>query len=163
MAEKINTQAEQGATGRVVRIVGVVVDVEFPADAMPAIYNALTVHADSPIGTIDTVLEVQTHLPGHVVRTVAMSSTDGLTRGAAAVDTGSPIRMPVGPNTLGRIWNVLGQPVDGKPMPEIEQWMPIHHPAPAYATLATKTEIFETGIKVIDLIEPYVKGGKTGL
>ncbi len=163
MAENITTQAEQGATGRIVRIVGAVVDVEFPADAMPAIYNALTVHASTPIGDVDTVLEVQTHLPGHLVRTVAMSSTDGLTRGTAAVDTGSPIKMPVGPNTLGRIWNVLGQPVDGKPMPEVENWMPIHHPAPAYETLATKTEIFETGIKVIDLIEPYVKGGKTGL
>ena len=163
MAENTVISAEQGATGRIVRIVGAVVDVEFPADQMPAIYNALTVHATTAIGEVDTVLEVQTHLPGHLVRTVAMSSTDGLTRGTAAVDTGSPIKMPVGPNTLGRIWNVLGQPVDGKPMPEIEQWMPIHHPAPAYETLATRTEIFETGIKVIDLIEPYVKGGKTGL
>ncbi len=163
MAENITTSAEQGVEGRIVRVVGAVVDVEFPADAMPAIYNALTVHAETPIGEIDTVLEVQSHLPGHLVRTVAMSSTDGLTRGTIAIDTGSPIKMPVGPNTLGRIWNVLGQPVDGKPMPEIEDWMPIHHPAPAYETLSTTTEIFETGIKVIDLIEPYVKGGKTGL
>ncbi|MDO5116983.1 MAG: F0F1 ATP synthase subunit beta, partial [Eggerthellaceae bacterium] len=164
MAETTNTaSANQGAVGRIVRIVGAVVDVEFPPDQMPAIYNALTVHANTPIGEIDTVLEVQTHLPGDLVRTVAMSSTDGITRGVEAVDTGAPIKMPVGPNTLGRIWNVLGQPVDDKPMPEIEQWMPIHHPAPAYETLATSTEIFETGIKVIDLIEPYVKGGKTGL
>ena len=164
MAETTNTaSANQGATGRIVRIVGAVVDVEFPPDRMPAIYNALTVHANTPIGEVDTILEVQTHLPGDLVRTVAMSSTDGLTRGVEAVDTGSPIKMPVGPNTLGRIWNVLGQPVDDKPMPDIEQWMPIHHPAPAYETLATSTEIFETGIKVIDLIEPYVKGGKTGL
>ena len=164
MAETTNTaSAGQGAVGRIVRIVGAVVDVEFPPDQMPAIYNALTVHANTPIGEIDTVLEVQTHLPGDLVRTVAMSSTDGITRGVEAIDTGAPIKMPVGPNTLGRIWNVLGQPVDDKPMPEIEQWMPIHHPAPAYETLATSTEIFETGIKVIDLIEPYVKGGKTGL
>ena len=164
MAETTNTaSATQGAVGRIVRIVGAVVDVEFPPDQMPAIYNALTVHANTPIGEIDTVLEVQTHLPGDLVRTVAMSSTDGITRGVEAIDTGAPIKMPVGPNTLGRIWNVLGQPVDDKPMPEIEQWMPIHHPAPAYETLATSTEIFETGIKVIDLIEPYVKGGKTGL
>ena len=164
MAETTNTaSANQGAVGRIVRIVGAVVDVEFPPEQMPAIYNALTVHANTPIGEIDTVLEVQTHLPGDLVRTVAMSSTDGITRGVEAVDTGAPIKMPVGQNTLGRIWNVLGQPVDDKPMPEIEQWMPIHHPAPAYETLATSTEIFETGIKVIDLIEPYVKGGKTGL
>jgi len=157
------TAAEQGATGRIVRIVGAVVDVEFPSDQMPAIYNALKVHAQTPIGEMDTILEVQSHLEGDLVRTVAMSSTDGMVRGLEAVDTGSPIKMPVGPNTLGRIWNVIGEPVDGKPMPEIEAWMPIHHPAPAYETLTTSTEIFETGIKVIDLIEPYVKGGKTGL
>ena len=163
MAETIEKAAKQGAVGRIVRIVGAVVDVEFPPDAMPAIYNALTVNAKTPMGEISTILEVQTHLPGDLVRTVAMSSTDGLVRGVEAVDTGSPIMMPVGPNTLGRIWNVMGEPVDGKPMPEIDQWMPIHHPAPAFETLTTTTEIFETGIKVIDLIEPYVKGGKTGL
>ena len=159
----INETAAKGATGRIVRIVGAVVDVEFPPEQMPAIYNALTVNAKTPIGEVNTVLEVQTHLPGDLVRTVAMSSTDGLVRGIEAVDTGAPIKMPVGPNTLGRIWNVMGEPVDGKPMPEIDEWMPIHHPAPAYETLTTTTEIFETGIKVIDLIEPYVKGGKTGL
>ena len=97
------------------------------------------------------MLEVQTHLPGDLVRTVAMSSTDGLVRGIEAVDTGAPIMMPVGPQTLGRIWNVMGEPVDGKPMPEVEEWMPIHHPAPDYDTLTTTTEIFETGIKVVDL------------
>ena len=155
--------AKQGATGRIVRIVGAVVDVEFPPDAMPAIYNALTVNATTPMGDVATVLEVQTHLPGDLVRTVAMSSTDGLVRGIEAVDTGAPIMMPVGPETLGRIWNVMGEPVDGKPMPKDVSWMPIHHPAPPYDTLTTTTEVFETGIKVIDLIEPYVKGGKTGL
>ena len=164
MAEtKSNASATQGATGRIVRIVGAVVDVEFPPDQMPAIYNALKVDATTPIGDVSTVLEVQTHLPGDLVRTVAMSSTDGLVRGIEAVDTGAPIMMPVGPQTLGRIWNVMGEPVDGKPMPEVEEWMPIHHPAPEYDTLTTTTEIFETGIKVVDLIEPYVKGGKTGL
>ncbi len=152
-----------GATGRVVRVVGAVVDVEFPADQMPAIYNALTVKGTTPLGEVDLVLEVQTHLPGDLVRAVAMSSTDGMVRGMEAVDTGNPIMMPVGPNTLGRIWNVIGEPVDGKPMPEIDMYMPIHHPAPAYETLSTTAEIFETGIKVVDLIEPYVKGGKTGL
>ena len=163
MAETKNTASATGATGRIVRIVGAVVDVEFPPDQMPAIYNALTVDATTPIGEVKTVLEVQTHHPGDLVRTVAMSSTDGMVRGLEVVDTGNPIMMPVGPNTLGRIWNVIGEPVDGKPMPEVAEWMPIHHPAPDYDTLTTTTEIFETGIKVVDLIEPYVKGGKTGL
>ena len=163
MAETKNTASATGATGRIVRIVGAVVDVEFPPDQMPAIYNALTVDATTPIGEVKTVLEVQTHLPGDLVRTVAMSSTDGMVRGLEVVDTGNPIMMPVGPNTLGRIWNVIGEPVDGEPMPEVAEWMPIHHPAPDYDTLTTTTEIFETGIKVVDLIEPYVKGGKTGL
>ncbi len=154
---------KQGAVGRIVRIVGPVVDVEFPQDAMPAIYNALTVDAETPIGHVNCVLEVQMHLPGDLVRAVAMSSTDGLIRGLDVQDTGNPIMMPVGQETLGRIWNVIGEPVDGKPMPEITEWMPIHHPAPEYDTLTTNTEIFETGIKVVDLIEPFIKGGKTGL
>ena len=162
MAEEIKAQSA-GAVGRVVRVVGAVVDIEFPADQMPAIYNALKVQGTTPLGEVDIVLEVQTHLPGDLVRAVAMSSTDGMVRGMEAVDTGNPIMMPVGPNTLGRIWNVIGEPVDGKPMPEIDQYMPIHHPAPAYETLSTRAEIFETGIKVVDLIEPYIKGGKTGL
>ena len=164
MAEETTTTVEQEAKGRIVRIVGAVVDVEFPPEYMPSIYNALTVTATTPIGEVKTVLEVETHLPGDMVRTVAMSSTDGLVRGLPVVDTGAPMKMPVGQATLGRIWNVLGEPVDGKPMPEdVEEWRPIHHPAPDYDTLTTTTEIFETGIKVIDLIEPYVKGGKTGL
>ncbi len=154
---------KQGAVGRIVRIVGPVIDVEFPQDAIPAIYNALTVDADTPIGRVSCVLEVQMHLPGDLVRAVAMSSTDGLIRGLEVQDTGNPIMMPVGQETLGRIWNVIGEPVDGKPMPEITEWMPIHHPAPDYETLTTNTEIFETGIKVVDLIEPFIKGGKTGL
>ena len=164
MADNTSTEAAKGgAIGRIVRIVGAVVDVEFPADAMPAIYNALTVKAQTPTGEVSTVLEVQTHLPGDIVRTVAMTSTDGMVRGLEATDTGSPIMMPVGKATLGRIWNVLGEPVDGKPMPEDVEWRPIHHPAPPFDTLVTTTETFETDIKVVDLIEPYVKGGKTGL
>ena len=149
--------------GRIVRIVGAVVDCEFAADSIPAIYNALTVDADTPVGHISTVLEVQMHLEGNMVRTVAMTSTDGLQRGTEVVDTGAPIQMPVGDETLGRIWNVIGQPVDGKPMPKIEQTYPIHRLAPAFDELTTKTETFETGIKVIDLLEPYIRGGKTGL
>ncbi len=159
----VNEVSQGGVKGRIVRIVGAVVDVEFPPDAMPAIYNALTVHADTPAGEINTILEVQTHLPGDLVRTVALSSTDGMVRGIEATDTGHPIMMPVGPETLGRIWNVMGEPVDGKPMPENVEWMPIHHPAPPFDTLITSTETFETGIKVVDLIEPHVRGGKTGL
>ena len=152
-----------GGVGRIVRIVGPIVDVEFAPTDMPAIYNALIVDGDTAIGHIHNVLEVQSHLGGDMVRAVAMDSTDGMTRGMDVADTGAPMCMPVGPQTLGRIWNVLGQPVDGKPMPEVDQYMPIHHPAPAYDTLSTKTEIFETGIKAVDLIQPFIKGGKTGL
>ena len=165
MAEETNTAsaATQGAIGHIVRIVGPVVDVEFAPDHMPAIYNALTVKATTPVGDINVVLEVQMHLPGDLVRSVAISSTDGLVRGLPVQDTGAPMKMPVGPETLGRIWNVMGQPVDGMPMPDVKQWAPIHRPAPAYEELVNKTEIFETGIKVIDLIQPFIKGGKTGL
>ena len=130
---------------------------------MPPIYNALTVEAETPIGHLSTILEVESQLPGGVVRTVAMSSTDGLQRGLIATDTGEPMKMPVGPKTLGRIWNVMGKPVDGKPMPEVEEFYPIHHAAPRFDELTTKTEIFETGIKAVDLLEPYIRGGKTGL
>ena len=156
-------EASKGATGRIVRIVGPVVDVEFPAESMPGIYNALTVDAKTLAGDMHVVLEVETHLPGNLVRSVAMSSTDGLVRGLEGLDTGHPIMMPVGNETLGRIWNVMGEPVDEKPMPDVTGYMPIHRPAPDYDQLSTKTEIFETGIKAIDLIEPFIKGGKTGL
>jgi len=149
--------------GRIVRVVGPVIDVEFAPDAIPAIHTALTVDGETPIGVVRLVAEVQQHLPGNLVRAVAMSSTDGITRGMDAVDTGAPIQMPVGPSTLGRIWNVMGEPVDGKPMPEVEDYYPIHRGAPEYEDLEPKTEIFETGIKVVDLLEPYIRGGKTGL
>lgn len=164
MAEETNNApAAKGGIGHIVRVVGPVVDVEFAPSEMPAIYNALHIDADTPIGHVKLVLEVQMHLPGDLVRAVAMSSTDGLTRGLEVQDTGSPMMMPVGPETLGRIWNVVGEPVDGKPMPDVKEWMPIHRAAPAYDELTTTTEIFETGIKAIDLIEPFIKGGKTGL
>ncbi len=158
-----NEKDERMNVGRIVRVVGPVMDVEFAPDAIPAIYTALKVDAESPIGRVTAVAEVQQHLPGNQVRAVAMSSTDGITRGMDAVDTGSPIMMPVGPSTLGRIWNVIGEPVDGKPMVEAEDYYPIHRAAPDYEELEPKTEIFETGIKVVDLLEPYIKGGKTGL
>ena len=144
------------------RIVGPVVDVHFE-DEVPGIYSALTVNATTPVGEVSTILEVESQLPNNTVRTVAMSSTDGLTRGIKAYDTGHPMTMPVGPETLGRVWNVMGEAVDGKGIPENVLRYPIHHPAPAFSDLTTNTEIFETGIKAIDLLEPYVRGGKTGL
>ena len=148
--------------GTIVRIVGPVVDVQF-GELVPAIYSALSVEADTPMGHISTMLEVESQLPGGIVRTVAMSSTDGQQRGIKVRDTGRPLMMPVGQSTLGRVWNVMGQPVDGGEMPDDVLYYPIHHPAPTFSDLTTKTEIFETGIKAIDLLEPYVRGGKTGL
>ena len=149
--------------GQIVRVVGPVVDIEFPEESMPQIYNALIVDTTSPIGPIQVVLEVEMHLPGSIVRTVAMSSTDGLQRGVEVTDTGAPIKMPVGVNTLGHLWNVTGELIDGKDMPQIDEYYPIHHAAPDFEDLTTSTEVFETGIKVVDLLEPYIKGGKTGL
>ncbi len=148
--------------GRIIRVVGPVIDAEFPAESMPAIYNALKVDGTTEMGEIHLVLEVEAHLEGGVVRAVAMDSTDGVTRGMDVVDTGAPMQMPVGPETLGHIWSVTGHCIDGETV-EVKQTYPIHRPAPSYDELEPKTEIFETGIKVVDLLEPYIKGGKTGL
>mgnify|MGYP005843055799 CR=1 FL=1 len=151
------------ATGKIVRIIGPVIDVEFPPDEMPAIYNALKVTAVTPMGPVEVTAEVQQHLENNRARAVAMSSTDGLARGMEAVDTGQPIAVPVGKNTLGRLINVLGEPIDfGEPI-EADTKYPIHREAPPFEDLTPTTEIFETGIKVIDLLAPYVKGGKVGL
>jgi F-type H+-transporting ATPase subunit beta len=148
--------------GRVVRVVGPVVDAEFAPDSMPGIYNALTIDGSTEMGDIHLLLEVQQHLEGGIVRAVAMDSTDGVTRGMDVVDTGAPMQMPVGPETLGHIWNVMGKCIDGTDT-TVERTYPIHREAPSYDVLESKTEIFETGIKVVDLLEPYIKGGKTGL
>ncbi len=148
--------------GRVVGIVGPVVDVKFEHH-MPSIYSALTVDGETPFGPVHTVLEVESQLHGGIVRTVAMSSTDGMMRGMTVVDTGHPMQMPVGASTLGRVWNVLGEDVDGKGIPDDVEYYPIHHPAPRFDDLTTTVEVFETGIKAIDLLEPYIRGGKTGL
>ncbi|WP_028263732.1 F0F1 ATP synthase subunit beta [Atopobium fossor] len=148
--------------GTIVRVVGSVVDVKF-SDHVPGIYNALEVKGTTPMGEIHLILEVESQLPNNVVRTVAMDSTDGLQRGMRVHDTGAPMQMPVGKSTLGRVWNVMGRPVDGSPVPEDVTYYPIHRAAPKFDDLTTKTEIFETGIKSIDLLEPYVRGGKTGL
>ena len=149
--------------GRIVRVVGPVLDVEFSPDAMPAIYNALTIVADTPIGKVSVVAEVAQHLEGNRVRAVAMSTTDGVSRGLEAVDTGKPMQMPVGPSTMGRIFNVLGEVVDGGPEVTPEDMYSIHREAPEFESLEPRAEIFETGIKVVDLLEPYIRGGKTGL
>ena len=146
--------------GRIVQILGPVVDVEFARNKLPAIYNAL--HIDRP-GNYPLVLEVQQHLGENKVRTVSMDSTDGLTRGQLVIDTESPITMPVGEETLGRMLNVIGEPIDGKGQVNAKKRYQIHREAPIYESLEVEDEILETGIKVIDLLEPYTKGGKTGL
>src|SRR5262245_20149305 len=135
------------ATGKVIAITGPVVDIEFPAGQLPAIFNAVEVERE---GGDPLIVEVQQHLGNNWVRTVAMTSTDGLARGSNAHDQGAPISVPVGPSTLGRVFNVLGQPIDEKPAPESETRYPIHRAAPEFEELTTATEVFETGLKVID-------------
>ena len=154
--------------GRIVQVIGPVLDAEFAAEDLPDIYNALSLQTTNEAGQeIELVAEVQQHIGRGQVRAVSMSSTDGVTRGMEVVDTGSPITVPVGEPVLGRILNGLGEPVDemgpvGGEGAEVERW-PIHRPPPSFDQLEPKTEIFETGIKVVDLLAPYVKGGKTGL
>ncbi len=147
------------STGSVIEIKGVVLDAVFP-HALPEILSAI--HISMPNGTT-LVAEVQQHLGDDRVRAVAMDSTDGLARGAAVVDTGAPISVPVGAPTLGRIWNVIGEPVDEKPAVEGAERWPIHRDPPSFRDLSPTVEIFETGLKVVDLIAPYIKGGKVGL
>ncbi|MEL1229140.1 MAG: F0F1 ATP synthase subunit beta [Candidatus Neomarinimicrobiota bacterium] len=147
-------------TGKISQIMGAVVDVAFEDGHLPNILNALSVDRGDE-GTL--VLEVAQHLGDNMVRTVAMDSTDGLTRGVAVLDSGSPISVPVGQETLGRLFDVLGNVIDGKGDVKTEKKNPIHRPAPKHEDLATSTEILVTGIKVVDLMEPYTKGGKTGL
>jgi len=148
------------ATGRVIQIQGSVVDVEFPEGLLPDIFEALEIPRENG-GKL--VLEVEKHLGSDRVRCVSMDTTDGLQRGLPATATGAPIMVPVGAATLGRIFNVLGVPVDEKGAVVAEQYYPIHRPAPLFSEQSTRTEIFETGIKVIDLIAPFTKGGKTGI
>ncbi|HSL30151.1 MAG TPA: F0F1 ATP synthase subunit beta [Anaerolineales bacterium] len=152
--------ANYEATGRVVQILGGVVDVEFPQDDVPELYEAIEVERT---GQAPLVLEVQKHIGGNWVRTVAMDATDGLQRGVPARATGAPIMVPVGESTLGRIFNVLGQPIDEKGEVKAATHYPIHRPAPPFSEQSTRVDVFETGIKVIDLIAPFTKGGKTGI
>ena len=158
------TEAKQ-RTGKVVQVIGPVIDIEFP-EGLPGIYNAVRIVAEGIDGgdTIDIVAEVEQHLGENRVRTVAMKPTDGLTRGMTAVDTGAAITVPVGPGTLGRVLNVLGEPVDfpDRPVESKERWS-IHREAPPLEEQSTELKMFETGIKVVDLLEPYLQGGKIGL
>src|SRR5581483_3036255 len=155
------------ATGKVVQVIGPVVDAEFPPGQLPNIYNALRIEGgeDKNAGrpAIRITLEVAQHLGENRVRAVAMSTTDGLVRGMPVKDTGAPISVPVGRETLGRLINVLGEPVDEKGPIKAKKFYPIHRPAPPLIEQETKTEVLETGIKVVDLLEPYSKGGKVGL
>ena len=145
-------------SGKIKQIIGPVVDVEFE-EGLPAILNALYVENEKD----RVVLEVAQHLGENTVRSIAMSATDGLKRGSEVLDTGSPIQMPVGPETLGRITNVVGEPVDDAGPLKTKKTYSIHRPAPKYIDQSTSTEILETGIKVVDLLAPYSKGGKIGL
>lgn len=149
-------------TGKIVQIIGAVVDVDFSQAQMPAIYNALTVSYEIDGKPTQLVLEVEQHLPDGWVRTVAMSTTDGLKRGMEVIDTGAPISVPVGPKVLGRIFNVLGETVDEKGQLDDAKRYPIHRDAPSLEEQATSSEVLESGIKVIDLICPFLKGGKAG-
>ena len=153
----MNTQRSKG---KVVQVLGAVVDCEFPPSGMPDIYEAIEVPRP---GQEPLVLEVQTDIGSNRIRAIAMDTTDGLPRGVDAIATGAPISVPVGASSLGRIFNVLGQPIDGKGQVDAVELYPIHRPAPAFDEQSTATEIFETGIKVIDLIAPFTKGGKTGI
>lgn len=147
------------AVGKITQVMGPVVDVRFPEGHLPELLNALHIQNGEETLTV----EVAQHIGDNVVRCIAMSSTDGLTRGTEAIDTGAGIKVPVGKETLGRIFNVLGEPVDEKPAPKAEDYWPIHRPAPTFEEQESSTEILETGIKVVDLICPYAKGGKIGL
>jgi F-type H+-transporting ATPase subunit beta len=155
----------EGKVGKVVQVIGPAVDVEFEEGHLPAIYNAIRILDKGELGKIpiDVVAEVANHIGENRVRCIAMKPTDGMVRGMKAIDLGEPISVPVGEQTLGRILNVLGEPVDNKgPVNSKERW-PIHRPPPSFDEQSTEIEMFETGIKVIDLLEPYTKGGKTGL
>ncbi len=146
-------------TGKITQVIGVVVDVQFDQQ-LPAIYNALEINLEKGK---KLVLEVQQHLGANSVRTVAMGSTDGVARGTEVVDTGAPISVPVGPETLGRMFNVVGEPIDNKPETKTKKKYSIHRKAPDFKSQSQKSEVFETGIKVIDLLCPFLKGGKVGL
>ncbi|NUQ68274.1 MAG: F0F1 ATP synthase subunit beta [Phycisphaerales bacterium] len=151
-------------SGTITQVIGSTFDAQFPEDQLPEIYNALEVKAETKVGTLDLVGEVQQHLGGGRVRAVALGSTDGLRRGMSVVDIGSPVKVPVGEAVLGRVFNLLGKPIDkGQPIPDSVKRSPIHRRPPEFSNLNPNTEILATGIKVIDLLCPFVRGGKIGL
>ncbi len=148
-----------GKMGKVVQVIGPVIDIKFDSDSLPDLYNAIVIKA----GDYELVAEVEQHVGDDIVRTIAMSATEGLKRGMDAVDTGAPISVPVGQEVLGRLFNVLGKPIDNCGDVEIKQEYPIHRPAPSFKDQSVEPEMFETGIKVVDLLAPYQRGGKIGL
>ena len=155
--------ATDKSLGRVTQVIGSTFDIEFSEGNMPAIYNAVEIKSEHKGVKIDLVGEVQQHLGGGRVRAIALGSTDGMMRGMDVVDTGKPVSVPVGTATLGRVFNVLGQPIDERGPVEADRYDPIHRQAPPVNELSTNTEVFETGIKVVDLLTPFVRGGKAGL
>jgi F-type H+-transporting ATPase subunit beta len=157
------TVATEKNVGRVTQVIGSTFDAQFDEDHMPSIYNAVKIESETKGVKLNLTGEVSKHLGGGRVRCVALGSTDGMVRGQECVDTGSPVTVPVGKQTLGRVFNLLGQPIDGRGPIEAEDYWPIHREAPAVSELSTTTELFPTGIKVIDLLTPFVRGGKAGL
>jgi len=153
----------KNSEGEVIQVIGPVVDVRFPSKNLPDLYNAIVIRSESDDRTVDVTLEAAQHIGDDAVRCIAMASTDGLQRGMRAIDTGEPIKVPVGEPVLGRMFNVLGESIDGQEAPEDADRMPIHRPAPSVNEVEPATEIMETGIKVIDLLAPYPRGGKVGL
>jgi F-type H+-transporting ATPase subunit beta len=151
------------SVGHVTQVIGSTFDVEFPADQLPAIYNAVKIESDYKGVKLDLTGEVQQHLGRGRVRCVALGSTEGMVRGQECIDTGAPVTVPVGKATLGRVFNLVGEPIDNRGPVNAEERWPIHREAPPLLDLSTKTELFETGIKVIDLLTPFVRGGKAGL
>ncbi len=156
-------QTEKKNVGRVVQVIGSTFDAEFPEDRVPEIYHCLWVDSEVKGIRVRVAGEVQQHLGGGRVRCVALGSTDGMVRGMEVVDTGGPVKVPVGKETLGRVFNLLGEPIDGRGPVDAKEYWPIHRDPPSLSELSAKTEIFETGIKVIDLLTPFVRGGKAGL
>jgi F-type H+-transporting ATPase subunit beta len=160
----MSPETQAVSVGQIAQIIGPVIDVSFPQGPLPPVYTALVIETTDPNGNpLKLVSEVQSHMGNNMVRSVSMDGTDGLTRGMPVINTGAPITVPVGEQTLGRILNVLGQPVDNKGEVVTEDQWPIHRPAPSIEDQNTSNEIFETGIKVVDLLAPYSKGGKVGL
>ncbi len=151
------------ATGKISQVIGSTFDAEFPEDQLPEIYNAVKIDSTDHGVTMHLVGEVQQHLGGGSVRAVALGSTDGLRRGMDCVDTGSSLTVPVGKETLGRVFNLLGEPIDNRGPVNVTERRPIHREPPEFVDLTPKAEVFETGIKVIDLLTPFLRGGKAGL